>query len=442
MSRASKGAFGGRVPPTAGAVGASQDSLALSSRGQATPPDAPLTQARARGSEEIIRGIHRLPPELLCAIFMMCGTPHESFSYPRDEHMHSDTPTKVHLYSQAAVQLGYVCSYWFAVTRGYPPLWTMVDASYPQLRDLTALSLCLRYSASLSLCLRINDDTPPYRRNADICQRFMRVLASVPDRWEEISLRLDETRGVLDPLLSLPPNSFTILRRASLRFRDCNSACALDIPLWKAFHTSPVLASVEWWDDPYIHFAASSTTLVHLTHISANGIRPENFMALLQACPQLEVMQVTVARAPDVFPGPNDGYLLPVLQHVSLPHLQELMLSGMRDWSRLFTCLSVPRLRRLDLSLARIQTDAVDGMLTRSAARLKMLTLHRVPSGQTEHVAALLRCMGLRHLEVFRWAFHNRTADDFDPFLLLPQHIKYYTTSYRKAETMYHMYRR
>ncbi|KAI5885380.1 uncharacterized protein SCHCODRAFT_02593909 [Schizophyllum commune H4-8] len=393
--------------------------------------------------------IDRLPTELLCVIFMMCGDPNKLFAYPRNEPSDKKAAqNKTHFYSRATIVIGHVCSRWFHITRGCPQLWTMVDMPLPQLSDVVALRLSLKYSANLPLTLRINDYhyTPEERRGTDACTALMRLVAASASRWEEISIILlgrVKLADMVQPLLEVPRTSYSCLMRAMIRFESDDDR-SVTMRLWEMFYASPALRIAQWF---YARINAPQIVLHHLTHIGACVIRPEKLTELLAACPNLEVLQVAVRPAPGIYPGQEDGYLFPVISPpVVLSHLRTLELSRMWDWSRVFDSVTLPRIRWLRMSGAGIQSQAISAMLRRSSARLEVLVLRRLFWGNDEEVTALLQCPELQHLKIFCYhpyegRSNRRPPDLLDPSPYIPPAVVKYTKVYGEIEAMYDSYR-
>ncbi|TRM68949.1 hypothetical protein BD626DRAFT_3339 [Schizophyllum amplum] len=386
--------------------------------------------------------IHRLPTELLCAIFLMCGEPNTRFIYPRDLYMHYfKEHAMLRTYSREAVKLGRVCSRWLIVTRGCPILWTMFDVFYPRPGDIVGLKLCLKYSAGLPLSLQLEEGPVVSLRRPDVSRRLMQLVADNASRWQELSLYLLDASDILDPLIASHEGSFSCLMRASLYLWKMNrSQVRPDELLWNLLYGSRSLRTVEWWDDPY-HPLHTATPPVHrLTHIGAHCIPPDHLINMLQVCSQLEVLQADVESAEFVFPGLPDAHLLPMVDNIALPRLRILMLCGMRDWSRLYNALTAPMLDRLDLSAAGVQASSIEAMLTRSSARLTMLTLHWPQPGYGDETGALLQCSPLRHLKILRYAKDDspdNMSDDYDPRSCLPAALCIFTASFQVAEAAY-----
>ncbi|TRM70491.1 hypothetical protein BD626DRAFT_591723, partial [Schizophyllum amplum] len=388
-----KRASWGRARSIAERGSISQDSFApVPARWQLAPPGPAHNRAWTRSRNIIPRGIQRLPPELLCAIFMMCGEPNDTFDYPRDDFMQSRDNfrnCRTPLYSRMTVLLGHVCSHWFAVTRGCPLLWTLVDVPLPQLCDVVNLKLALKFSSGLPLRLRLDDNhyTPPL--NISI------ILKYEPGNVADI----------VEPLCVLSRITFTCLKRATIHLETDDKHASVTSRLWQLFYSSPALRTVQVFD---VGIHAPLSTLRQLTHIGVTAIRPDKIMALLQACPQLEVLQAVVQPAPGIFPGKNDGYLISsVTVPIILPHLRMMMLRGMSDWTNFFNGLVVPRLARIDLSVARVQACAIQHMLQRSHARLCMLALRWLRPGNGDELKALLRCEEMQHLRILRYDPYN-----------------------------------
>ncbi|KAL1692106.1 hypothetical protein GGG16DRAFT_124318 [Schizophyllum commune] len=321
--------------------------------------------------------IHRLPTEVLCAIFLMCGNQDKIFEYPRDELMDpvgAHAATTFHM--RSTVIIGSVCWRWFTTTRGCPHLWTLVDVSLPQPCDIPALQLSLKYSRGLPLILRVNDFHEVPTRRVDVCQRFMTLVAASASRWQEISIILHTksptVREVISPLLQMQDNSFRSVKRAMVRFFADDFARTTTSRLWEKLYASPALYAVQWF---YTFVDAPSCVLQRLTHVGIEVILPEDLMALISACPQLQVLQAVVQPA-DAFVGRNDGHLIPILPApIHLPHLRVLTLRGMYDWTRFFDGITAPNIERMEMVLAGIQANAIRAMLRRSSARLDMLAL-------------------------------------------------------------------
>ncbi|KAL1754966.1 hypothetical protein FB107DRAFT_214607 [Schizophyllum commune] len=328
--------------------------------------------------------IHRLPTEVLCAIFLMCGDQNKVFDYPRDERMDS---VSVHIettfYIRYTVIIGSVCWRWYTITRGCPQLWTLVDVSLPQPRDIPALQLCLKYSKGLPLSLRVNDFHDAPTRRVNVCQKFMALVAASAGRWEEISIILHfkspTVHDVVSPLLQVADNSFTSVKRAMLRFFADDFEHTHTSRLWQKFYASPTLHVAQWF---YIHVNAPSTVLRRLTHVGVEVVPPRAIMALVSACPQLRALQAVVLPSDKLAVGKNDGHLIQTLPApVHLPHLRALTLRGMYDWTRFFDGITAPNIRRLEMVIAGLQANPIRAMLSRSSARLDMLALRWVRPG-------------------------------------------------------------
>ncbi|KAL1755891.1 hypothetical protein FB107DRAFT_274473 [Schizophyllum commune] len=390
--------------------------------------------------------IHRLPTELLCAIFMMCGDPNKLFAYPRNEQSDKTaSQKKTYFYSWTTVTIGYVCSRWFHVTRSCPQLWTMIDVPLPKLCDIFAIKLSLKYSANLPLTLRVNDfhNTPAEHSGVIASTVFMRYVAASASRWEEMSIILLESTGLSDiiqPLLEVPRTAYSCLRRAMIRFESDNATGSTAMRLWEMFYASPVLRIAQWF---YARIAPPQIVLHRLTHVGACVIDPDNLMNLLSTCPNLEVLQATVRPPPGVYPGREDGYLFPIISPpIVLSHLQNLQLGSMYDWSRFFDSVTISHIRLLRMTATGIQAPAISAMLRRSSARLDVLALRRLHAGNDGEVAALLRCHELQQLKIFCYHPYDgrcdrRPPDLFDPSPYLPPALVMYTKAYEDIEAMY-----
>ncbi|TRM55490.1 hypothetical protein BD626DRAFT_468702 [Schizophyllum amplum] len=362
--------------------------------------------------------IHRLPTELLCCIFLMCGEPSPVASYPRDDHMHRADVDWNHFcqYSRSAVLLGRVCSRWFTVTRGFPRLWTVFDVGAPFGLDFVALQLCLRHSANLPLSLRIRDYTSLPSENdlvSKLLKHLMCIVANHAGRWEEISLHVLAVKDILDPLLALPHGAFSCLARASLITEERRQPTSDDpiVLLWKAFHSQPSLRVVEWPDIP-LNFVdlGNDPLLKNLTHLGMGAVAQHDLLSLLRHCPLVQVLQASILHR-----SSNEITLRSPLT-VRLRRLRQLILTGSDDMTAIYSSLVVPALRRLDLSTTKVQHEAIIDMLTRSTAHLVMLTLHCSTYEHRDNIAALLQDQSLQQLKILRYdirtVFPNWRTDD------------------------------
>ncbi|TRM70463.1 hypothetical protein BD626DRAFT_449007 [Schizophyllum amplum] len=360
--------------------------------------------------------IHHLPPEILCCIFRMCGDPNPFFGYPRDEVMHRGdiSGRSINFYSKAAVMLGRVCLRWLAISRGDPLLWTLVDLAFPTTSDLVIVDLCLKYSAGLPLTLQLyhpsrGDERKPDQEDNDnaILLQLMKTVARNAYRWEEISMHMDGS---------------SVAR------------------LLRSLYASP-LRSVNWWANPYTYVGVDGAPLQHLTHVgvfmSKDG---HHIFTLLRNCPQLQAFHVRVNL---LFEEDH----VRALNHppLHMPHLRILVLCGYNSWNWLFDCLTVPRLDRLEIASTGIQgLKAIEDMLCRSNAHLKMLTLMDQPHGHLVDTVTLLRSRPMERLGILRyvpyvgesWARPSGETPE-EVACYLPPHIRVFTTKYHEAEDAY-----
>ncbi|KAL1676231.1 hypothetical protein EV122DRAFT_216903 [Schizophyllum commune] len=386
--------------------------------------------------------IHRLPTEVLCAIFLMCGDQNKVFDYPRDERLDS---VSVHIettfYIRSTVIIGNICWRWYTITRGCPQLWTLVDVSLPQPRDIPALQLSLKYSKGLPLSLRVNDFHDAPTRRVNVCRKFMALVAASAGRWEEISiilhLKSPTVHDVVSLLLQVADNSFISVKRAMLRFFADDFEHTHTSRLWQKFYTSPALHVAQWF---YIHVNAPSTVLRRLTHVGVEVVPPGALMALVSACPRLQTLQAVVLPR-DSMLGKRDGHLIQELPSpIQLPYLRNLTLRGMYDWTRFFDGITAPSISRMEMVIAGIQANPIRAMLSRSAARLDMLALRWVRPGSDDEIVALLRSRELEQLKVFRYEPYEgreREHDLFDPSPHLPPKLVAFTRTYEAAEQAY-----
>ncbi|KAL1731702.1 hypothetical protein EV714DRAFT_283233 [Schizophyllum commune] len=387
--------------------------------------------------------IHRLPTEVLCSIFLMCGDQNKVFDYTRDERMDS---VSVHIettfYIRSTVAIGCVCWRWYTIARGCPQLWTLIDVPLPQPCDVAALQLSLKLSQGLPLTLRVNDLHFSPKSNVVACRKFMTLVATSCRRWEEISIILRQKsptpNELVSPLLEVPQNAFETLKKAMLRlFADDNEGTTSS-RVWQKFYSSSALHAAQWF---YVPVKAPPSILSRLSHIGVEVILPEEILELIRACPQLQALQAVVVPPEDLFPGRNDGYLFPILPApIHLPYLRALTLRGMYDWSHFFRGITAPRIRRIEMVIAGVQATPICAMLSRSSASLDMLALRWIFPGSDGEIAALLQSHELRQLKIFRYEGYKgpeREPDLFDPSPYLPPNLVTFTKVHEEAETAY-----
>ncbi|KAI5829588.1 hypothetical protein K523DRAFT_241810 [Schizophyllum commune Tattone D] len=386
--------------------------------------------------------IDRLPNEILCAIFFICGDPSSASAYPRDVGMHTygKAAYKIQRYSRSAALLGRVCVRWYAVTRGFPSLWTVVDVAYPTKEAMSVLKLCLKYSAGLPLSLWITSTLNPDARRRGSDPRFMSLVAANAHRWREFSIELRDEREILKPLLSLPPRAFSSLSRARLEFVNLGAGeDTSDTLLWKSFFTSPELVCVDLTRTAYIRSAFDVSFLRQLTSLGVHGAEPSMVPRILDTCTALELLYIKIE--PLSF-GRAGCKPLSIPSPSCLPHLRTLILCGQIDWAPLCSSLMVPALDRLELSHMKIPYSHLDHMLCGSSTRIRMLTIHYPGVGQKDDLLAFLRNSALRSLRILRYNISYKGAsamgfeDTFDLRPFVPKSI-YFTTDAIEAEQSY-----
>ncbi|KAL1750307.1 hypothetical protein FB107DRAFT_279753 [Schizophyllum commune] len=386
-----------------------------------------LSEMTPRMSMHTQPPINRLPNEILCAIFFICGDPSPTSIYPRDAEMHAYDmeATRAHqYYSKSAVILGRVCARWYAVTRSFPALWTTVDVIYPTRAATSILKLCLKYSAGLPLALWISNCFKLDARQNRIDPRFMSLVAGYAHRWRDISIEL--TNGgvdVLKPLNMLSSGAFKALERARIDIYASNTKeNTADTHLWNLFFTSPKLSCADLVRKEYIRSGLALAPLQQLTSIGLHCTEPAMISPILSTCTNLEHLYI---KADVMHLGP--GSVTPSMPSaVHLPRLRVLMLCGMINWTPLFTALTAPAIDRLDMSHMRIPHRHIESMLLRSSAHIKMLAVYWPASGQADGFPALLRSSTLQGLRILRFRVDPERGpggvweNQFDPQPYLP----------------------
>ncbi|KAI5829600.1 hypothetical protein K523DRAFT_328590, partial [Schizophyllum commune Tattone D] len=405
------------------------------------PNSNSMTRRQAHNSQ---LPINRLPNELLCAIFFVCGDPSPASAFPRDPTMHDAhiNPLNLKSYSRNVVLFGLVCSRWYHVTHGFPALWTIVDVEYPARYATNILKRCLAHSAGLPLTLWISESVNPrfYTDDEDPDPRFMILVAANAHRWKEMSIELYDKSDVLAPLIALPPGAFGNLYRARVSFfRRGADATSPDTRLWKSWLTSPKLNTVDWVKIEHIRSGLAVAPLRQLTSIGLHVAEPAMLASVLNSCVNLELLHV------DINPyrlGMKNIPPLTLASPICLPHLRTMIICGPNDWAPLFKALTVPALCRLELSRQEIHSHDIMDMLHRSRARLRMFTVHWPKVIQADQMLALLHSEPMRNIQVVRYdryppgGARRGWEDAFDLQPFVPSHVRY-TTDYDEAENFY-----
>ncbi|KAL1669475.1 hypothetical protein GGF50DRAFT_44071 [Schizophyllum commune] len=366
--------------------------------------------------------IDRLPNEILCAIFFICGDQSSASAYPRDIGMHTygKEAYAIQRYSRSAALLGRVCVRWYAVTRGFPSLWTVVDIAYPTKEATSILKLCLKYSAGLPLSLWVTSSLNPAARKRGVDPRFMSLAAANAHRWREISIELRDELQVLEPLVSLPHDAFSSLEQGRIEIHTVEAReDTMDTRLWNMFFASPKLRCVDLTRTSFIRSGFASAPLRQLTSLGMHSAMPDMVPAVLSTCTSLELLCIQIE--PMAF-GIAGLPTLPIPFSSHLPRLRVLMLCGPYDWAPLCNSLTAPALDRLDVARINIG-PSIERMLVRSSARLRMLTIYRPGLGQGDIMLSLVRSSPLQSLRILRYTISYPGSADIgweDTFDLRP----------------------
>ncbi|KAI5832313.1 hypothetical protein K523DRAFT_298500 [Schizophyllum commune Tattone D] len=380
--------------------------------------------------------IDRLPTEILCRVFMLCGDPYPRFGFPSDVMMHVGN-SNIDFYAHTTVSISRVCSRWSAVSRGDPLLWTMVDLGFPQSSDLTVLRLCLKFSSGLPMTLRLHASLGVYSsmsevRHREVLRRFLRIVVDASERWTEISVDMDDKYDILRTLIGTPQSTYPSLRRVSVVNRANGRASTLR-ELYQKFYASEHLRSVAFWESftpPYLML--HEAPLQRLTRICVHYMRdPQSLFPRLYLCPGLEVLDLSAELPNGV--KLNEAYALQKPLH--LPRLKILSLAGNLDWTSFLCHLKVPCLNRLDMRWHI--NEAIIDMLNQSAAQPKMLTLFEP---RVDIAEVVLRSRPMQHLQILRYfpriGMDKPYSIDVVPFV--PSSVWCCTEDYDEAENAYH----
>ncbi|KAL1725941.1 hypothetical protein EV714DRAFT_287549 [Schizophyllum commune] len=384
--------------------------------------------------------VERLPNELLCAIFILCGsTVTDVSAFSRDMAVH-DVVTNYQPYSKTAIMLGRVCSRWLIVTRGYPALWTLADIGYPGRKGLNILGCCLRYSAGLPIALQICDSIPVDNDGKGVDHRLMLLIAANAPRWKELYVDLLGDGDALKPLLGLPAGSFTSLDRALIRVRYWDTtASSPDTLLWLSIFTSPNLRHADMDNVHHVRACLLAAPFHQLKSLGLRHMSPNVLSPILAQ--SLESLEVLLIHGDAI--DPWDLWDIESLDLVHLPRLKTLILSGTSSrWTPLFRRLDIPALVRLEIFQGSVYSEEIEVMIMDSSARVRMMAFHDLESSQADNINDLIRSPTLQSLRIL-WC--DRCGDysleeegvpfDFTPYV--PSHITVFTTEEVKAEAAY-----
>ncbi|KAL1726723.1 hypothetical protein EV714DRAFT_287055 [Schizophyllum commune] len=342
-------------------------------------------------------------------------------------HTYDMEAHRVKPYSKSVALLGRVCARWYAVTRGSPTLWTVVDVAYPTREATSVLKLCLKHSAGLPLSLWISNSLEPDARAKGVDPHFITLVAANASRWTEISIELRDEFFALQTLTTLPSGAFSSLRRARIKFygRKTQESNA-DTLLLKLFFTSPSLDCVDLTRTGYIETGLAFAPLHQLTSLGMHRAKPDMVPTVLRNCTNLELLYIRIE--PFAF-GRAENVPLSIPFPSCLPRLRVLFLCGPIDWTPLWTSLTVPALDRLDISHTDIPHTQIERMLVRSSARMRMLAINCPELGQTDGALALIRSTPLRGLRILRYSISHPGAsmmgweDTFDMRPFIPSQV-------------------
>ncbi|KAL1725944.1 hypothetical protein EV714DRAFT_287552 [Schizophyllum commune] len=403
----------------------------------------PLSQALAQDDEPVSPidyertpstcHIAHLPAELLSAIFIMCGDLKSLMGFPRDDVAgHAFTQERGLSYARSAISLGHVCQRWYAVTRGDPRLWTLVDIAAPKKSDLFVLDFCLQHSASLPLSLELDLFDRPnglLSKKLDtegVLVPSMRIVAMNARRWESISMIIATEHALVAPLLSVFHGGFSSLRRVSVEAYPVGSFLGDPIVmLHELFYASPHLQAINWWTNPSV-LAASQCRMENLTHV---GVHLEHnateILSILGRCTRLQVLRAWFDDVSGISPR------LRTRKIVHAPHLHTLMLGSEKyDFGWMYDHLELPGLRRLDVTPLTFHGKAIERMLTRSGAQLQMFNWAHPRIGHLEDTLGLLHSAPLKSLRVLRYLanWNHRNEEAFrEVAQVVPSHVRVYT---------------
>ncbi|KAL1702132.1 hypothetical protein EV121DRAFT_282123 [Schizophyllum commune] len=381
--------------------------------------------------------IDRLPTELLCRVFMLCGDPYPRFGFPGDVFMHIEDSYRTRVFhGQAIVTIGRVCSRWLTVSRGCPLLWTTVELGLPKSFDIVVLRLCLRYSASLPLTLRLHEHLT-WHEGLDLSKpsyqayfrRFLSIVAENAARWDELSIHVEDEDDILSALLKAPLGAYSSLKRTSV-YNEAQECTSTLHALYHRFYASQELHSITFWDSmdpPYL--TLHDAPITHLARISVRYMRdPQAVLTLLYSCPQLEVLDLNAE-----IPYPEREGVYSLGRQLCLPRLKILSLSGRLDWTVFLEHLHAPCLDRLDMRWD--MSPAIVGMVNRSGARIRMLAIFRETFDHHKITVPLLQSKAMQSLQILRYDAGSAKPFNLTPFL--PPSVRLVTYDYEQAESAY-----
>ncbi|KAJ7147819.1 hypothetical protein C8R43DRAFT_1009675 [Mycena crocata] len=270
------------------------------------------------GCRAVVAPVRRLPPEILCEIFV-------SFSLSLRKTT-NHTEELDNLAKSNLMHLSNVCSNWHKLITGTPRLWShiAVNLSYwptggPHL-DLLKRSLERGARHRLAITFHsLSGDSPMIREAA------FALLAEHSRRWQSLALSINDWSHL--PNLSLIEGKLDNLR--ALSFRSRNSASAKEVIV---FETAPKLARVIIYNAVHTNEIAPLFALMrHAQPDAVFGVRNFNadtFAPLSAITSPITTFELVTGKR-----SPGDGPSLSqavgdVLDSLTLPHLRKLKLKA------------------------------------------------------------------------------------------------------------------
>jgi F-box-like len=307
--------------------------------------------------------IHRIPPELLCHIFLQCHLPDRWY-----------VPSRLN----PPLALGSVCQFWRSAALSLPGLWSsiFVRVKGDQLSPCeTCIRLWLKRSRTSPLNFSISQtDLPPHPNS------FMTLLDILADHihlCRSLSLTLEE----------FPPNLAPYVTRRKpclleeIFLQVYNVSTLADGLSTFSLPSSPALRRLKWVNPPP-RLTDVSIPWNQLTDIVlTTPCLVDDFIKVLQMSPLVVHCSIRVR-----------GRLNRIVQPFTLPHLQTFFIYALIGLDEIFSILKLPSLQQIyiDQSVespwAQRQFIA---LLSRSQCSLRTLQLRRTLISQIELIESL-----------------------------------------------------
>ena len=238
--------------------------------------------------------------------------------------------------------LGQVCSSWRNIALSTPALWTNIFILEPKISQIFRTRLWLDRAGNNLLYIAIHGTGESDPASLD---EILLNLAFRREFWRKVDIELPNfALGALTGSITKEPAEFRNLESASLsiiglNYHQPSHMTSIDA-IWKAFHSSPVLHTVDWHDAYYFRLPTHIpwTQLTQLKLESEFDV--ESLVDILSSCTRIRVLSISQLSL-------SSGTIQ--LEPITLESLHTLTLDAAVKPGPLFEKLTLPSLQSLDL---------------------------------------------------------------------------------------------